>query len=54
MNSWIALSADETRIVAMGNTFVEAAEIAKKSGAENYILTRTPGAWISRALSSIS
>ncbi|MGC2477807.1 MAG: hypothetical protein WA485_25945 [Candidatus Sulfotelmatobacter sp.] len=51
MNSWLALSADESRIVAIGKTFVEADATAKKSGEENYILTRTPDAWMSRCLS---
>lgn len=50
MNSWLALSADESRIVAIGKTFVEADASAKKSGEESYILTRTPDAWMSRCL----
>jgi hypothetical protein len=53
-NSWIALSADETKIVAIGETFMEADAIAKKSGEKNYVLTRTPDAWMSRALSPLS
>ena len=53
-NSWVALSADESRIVAIGKTFLEADAIAKRSGAKNYVLTRTPDVWISRALSPIS
>jgi hypothetical protein len=50
MNSWLALSADETRIVATGKTFMEADTVAKKSGEKNYVLTRTPDVWMSRAL----
>jgi hypothetical protein len=50
LNSWVALSADETKIVAVGNTFVEADAIAKKSGEKNYVLTRTPDAWHPRSL----
>ena len=53
MNSWIALAADESSIVAIGSTFVEADALAKKSGAENYLLTRTPDVWISRSLSPV-
>lgn len=53
MNSWLALSADETRIIAVGDTFMEADAIAKKSDEKNYVLTRTPDVWMSRALSSI-
>jgi hypothetical protein len=48
LNSWVALSADETHIVAIGNTFVEANETAKNSGERNYVLVRTPDAWVSR------
>ena len=54
LNSWIALSADETKIVAIGETFMEADAIAKKSGEKNYVLTRTPDAWTPRALSPLS
>jgi hypothetical protein len=50
MNTWIALSADETRIVAIGNTFMEADEAAKKTGEEGYFLTRTPDSWLPRAM----
>jgi len=53
MNSWIALSADETRIVAIGNTFMEADAIARKSGEKKFILTRTPDKWMPRDLSPI-
>jgi len=50
LDSWLALSADETRIIAIGSTFTEADAIAKKSGERDYVLTKTPDAWISRAL----
>ena len=50
LNTWIALSADETRIVATGRTFVEADEAAKKSGEQGYFLTKTPHAWLPRAM----
>jgi hypothetical protein len=53
MNKWIALSADETRIVAIGNTFMEADEAAKKTGEEGYFLTRTPDSWLPRAMRTI-
>jgi hypothetical protein len=54
LNSWLALSADETRIVAIGKTFTEADSIAKQAGETDYVLTRTPDAWMSRSLSPIS
>jgi hypothetical protein len=50
MNKWIALSADETRIVAIGSTFMEADEAARKAGEEGYFLTRTPDSWLPRAM----
>ncbi len=54
MDSWLALSADNSRIVAIGNTFMEADAIAKQSGEKDYVLTRTPDVWMSRSLSPIS
>ena len=50
MNTWIALSADESRIIATGVTFMAADEAAKKTGEEGYVLTRTPEAWLPRAM----
>ncbi len=50
LNSWLALSADDSRIVAIGKTFIEADTAAKETGEKNYVLTRTPDAWVSRAL----
>ena len=53
MNTWIALSADESRIVATGKTFMEADEAAKKTGEEGYFLTKTPNSWLPRAMPTI-
>lgn len=53
MNSWIALSADESRIVATGRTFTEADEAAKKTGEQGYFLTKTPDSWLPRAMRTI-
>jgi hypothetical protein len=53
MNTWIAISADESRIVATGSTFMEADEAAKKAGEEGYFLTRTPNSWLPRAMRTI-
>jgi hypothetical protein len=50
MNTWIAISADEKRIVATGSTFMEADESAKKTGEEGYFLTKTPNSWLPRAM----
>lgn len=46
--SWIALSNDESRILAVGKTFAEADEAAQKTGEQDYFLTRTPDVWASR------
>jgi len=53
MNTWIALSADESRIVATGSTFMEADDAAKKTGEEGYFLTKTPNSWLPRAMRTI-
>ena len=53
MNTWIALSADENRIVATGSTFIEADEAAKKTGEVGYFLTKTPDSWLPRAMRAI-
>lgn len=53
MNSWVALSKDESKIIATGKTFTEADELAKRSGEKDYFLTKTPDAWMRRALSPV-
>jgi hypothetical protein len=53
LNTWIALSADESRIVATGSTFLEADDAAKKTGEEGYFLTKTPNSWLPRAMRTI-
>ena len=45
LDSWIALSADEKKIVASGTTFCEAVENAKKVGEHEPVLIRTPEEW---------
>jgi hypothetical protein len=54
LNSWIALSADETQILAIAKTFMEADEIAQKTGQKDYFLTRTPDEWVSRVFTQVS
>lgn len=48
LDSWIALSADETRIVAVGKTFIEADTAARETGEQDYYLTKTPDVWLPR------
>ena len=45
MDSWIALSADEEKMVASGTTFSEAVENAKKVGEHEPVLIHTPEEW---------
>jgi len=45
LNSWIALSEDETHIVAVGNTYEEAAKASESAGVSDPVLVKTPTAW---------
>ena len=44
LDSWVALSDDETRIVATGKTYAEVAEAAEKSGVDT-VIVKTPEEW---------
>jgi hypothetical protein len=50
LNTWLAISGDESRIIATGRTFIEADEAAKMTREEGYFLTKTPEAWMPRAM----
>ena len=43
-DSWIALSQDESRVIATGKTYRAARQKAKEHG-EPFVLTRTPKKW---------
>ncbi len=45
LNTWIAISADETRIVAMGKTVREVSDKCRKAGETDVSLFLTPRAW---------
>jgi hypothetical protein len=45
---WVALSEDESRVVAEGRTFEEAASRAEKNGVPDPILVKTPQDWTPR------
>lgn len=47
---WVALSADETRIVAEGETFAEASVAAQQAGENDPLLVRVPPDWTPRIL----
>lgn len=44
-SSWIALSSDESRVVASGKTYQDAVERAAESGEHDPILIKTPDQW---------
>ena len=44
-DSWIALSEDESRIVAVGADFGEVSEKADEAGEPDAIILKTPPAW---------
>lgn len=45
MDSWIALSEDETRIIATGKTYSEVAENSERAGVDDPIIVKTPTTW---------
>ena len=47
---WIALSADESRVVADGATFDEVATVAARSGEADPLIIRVPEDWTTRVL----
>ena len=48
MNRWVALSADESRIVADGDTFQEVADAAERAGEPDPVILRVPPKWMLR------
>jgi hypothetical protein len=45
LGSWIALSEDESRIVATGATYSEVVENSERAGVSDPIIVRTPEKW---------
>ena len=45
LDSWIALSEDETKIVAVGSSYDEAVEKSESAGVSDPVLVKTPKAW---------
>ena len=45
MNSWIALSGDETHIVAQGSSFEEVSAQLDSIGDDDAFVIRTPAVW---------
>jgi hypothetical protein len=46
LNSWIALSEDETKIVAIGNTYEEVVRNSENAGVSDPLLIMTPKVWM--------
>ena len=46
MDSWIALSEDESQIVAVGTTYAEAVENSENAGVSDPLLIKTPKVWM--------
>lgn len=46
LDSWVALSEDESRIVATGDSYARVAETAEKSGVADPIIIKTPKEWL--------
>ncbi len=47
LNTWIALSEDESKIVAIGNSFGEVSELSDRAGVSDPVVLKTPEQWIS-------
>lgn len=47
---WVALSSDETRIIAEGATFEEVAGLAERSGEPDPLIVFVPEDWTARVL----
>lgn len=50
VNKWIALSADETQILADGDTFSEVASKVEHLDENDFVLIRVPPDWAPRVL----
>jgi len=44
-DSWIALSDDETSLIAVGSTYEEVVSKSEKAGVSDPILIKTPKTW---------
>lgn len=46
LDSWIALSEDETKIVATGSTYEEVVRNSESAGVSDPLLIKTPKVWM--------
>jgi hypothetical protein len=45
LDSWVALSEDESRIVAVGATYAEVAENSERAGVADPLIVKIPAKW---------
>ena len=50
LNSWVALSDDETKLVAFGATYQEVADQLDRMGDRTSVILRTPPSWLPLAV----
>jgi hypothetical protein len=46
LDSWIALSEDESRIVAVGHSYSEVVAKSETAGIADPVLVKTPSSWL--------
>jgi hypothetical protein len=46
LDSWVALSEDETKIVAVGASYEEAVNKSEEAGVMDPVLVKTPRVWL--------
>jgi hypothetical protein len=46
LDSWVALSEDESKVVAVGSSYEEAVQNSEKAGVHDPVLIKTPKVWI--------
>lgn len=50
LNSWVALSEDETRVIATGASYEEVAKRLDEAGLKNSVIIKTPESWLRLAI----
>jgi hypothetical protein len=46
LNKWIALSEDESTILAIGESFGEVSELIDRAGVSDPVILKTPESWV--------
>ncbi len=50
LDSWIALSEDETRVIATGATYEEVSKQLDEAGDKDSVILKTPKSWLPLAV----